>query len=131
VVALPFGRLLNGLIRAKKLHSGGPGTPESCAFFSDRVRNCTNPSSPAGWLKGTPSESRGCNKLLTIMRSCGDNHILVRQIKSLRFKEFKGAFIDKDPPSDPMDKDRHLIDCVSYILLDSAVHRPGCEAAGV
>ena len=24
----------------------------------------------------------------------------------------------KDAPSDPMDKDRHLIDCVSYILLD-------------
>jgi hypothetical protein len=27
--------------------------------------------------------------------------------------------IDKDPPSEPMDKDRHSIDCVSYILLDS------------
>ena len=26
--------------------------------------------------------------------------------------------VDKDPLSDPMDKDRHLIDCVSYILLD-------------
>jgi len=53
------------------------------------------------------------------MRACGDNDILVQQFKSLRFKEFKGAVIDKDPPSDPMDKDRHLIDCVSYILLDS------------
>ena len=39
-------------------------------------------------------------------------------MNSLRFKEFKGTVIDKDPPSDPMDKDRHLIDCVSYILLD-------------
>ncbi len=29
------------------------------------------------------------------MRDCGDNHILVQQFKSLRFKEFKGAVIDK------------------------------------
>ena len=53
------------------------------------------------------------------MRDCGDNHILVQQFKSLRFKEFKGAVIDKDPPFDPMDKDRHLIGSLSYILLDS------------
>jgi hypothetical protein len=31
----------------------------------------------------------------------------------------QGAVIDKDPPSDPTDKDRHLIDCVDYVLLDS------------
>jgi hypothetical protein len=55
---------------------------------------------------------------LTIMRGCGDNQILVQQFKSLRFKEYKDTVIDKDPPSDPMDKDRHLIDCVNYILLD-------------
>jgi hypothetical protein len=64
----------------------------------------------------TANEERSKN--LTIMCDCGDNYILVQQFKSLRFKEFKGAVIDKDPPSDPMDKDRHLIDCVSYILLD-------------
>ena len=52
------------------------------------------------------------------MRDCGDNDIRVRQFKSLRFKEHKRTVIDKDPPSDPMDEDRHLIDCVSYILLD-------------
>ena len=55
-----------------------------------------------------------------------DQHLLGRfarlwagamQFKSVRFKEFKGAVIDKDPPSDPMDKDRHLIDCFSCILL--------------
>jgi hypothetical protein len=52
------------------------------------------------------------------MRGCGYNDELVRQFKMLRFREFKGNVVDKDPPSDPMDKERHLIDCVSYILLD-------------
>ncbi len=52
------------------------------------------------------------------MRGGGDNEELVRQFKMLRFREFKGNVVDKDPLSDPMDKDRHLIDCVSYILLD-------------
>jgi hypothetical protein len=55
---------------------------------------------------------------LTIMRGCGYNDELVRQFKMLRFREFKGNVEDKDPPSEPMDKERHLIDCVSYILLD-------------
>ena len=35
---------------------------------------------------------------------------------AVRLKKFKGTVIDKDPPSDPMDKDRHLIDCVSNLL---------------
>jgi hypothetical protein len=52
------------------------------------------------------------------MRGCGDNDLLVEQLRSLRFREFKGAVTDRDPPSDPIDKDRHLIDCLSYILLD-------------
>jgi hypothetical protein len=62
------------------------------------------------------------------MCGCSGNHILVQQFKSLRFKEFKGTVIDKDPPSDPMDKDRHLIDCVSYILLDDPrfIDQRGC-----
>jgi len=58
------------------------------------------------------------SKNLTIMRDCCDNHILVQQFKSLRFKKFKGRVIDKDPPSDPMGKDRHLINCLRYTLLD-------------
>jgi hypothetical protein len=70
---------------------------------------------PTSFIVGNVEEKK---PLLTIMRGCGDNDILVSQFKSLRFKEFKGTVIDKDPPSDPMDKDRHLIDCVSYILLD-------------
>jgi hypothetical protein len=45
---------------------------------------------------------------------------LVRRIaNSWAGKGFKRPVIDKDPPSDPMDKDPHLIDFVSYILLDS------------
>lgn len=56
---------------------------------------------------------------LTIIRGGGDNHILVGQIKGLRYKELKGvAATEKDPPPDPLNKDKHLIDCLSYILLD-------------
>ena len=55
---------------------------------------------------------------LTILRGVGDNDKLVQQFKNLRFKEYRGVVVDKDPPSDPMNKERHLIDCVSYILLD-------------
>ena len=53
---------------------------------------------------------------------------LVQQFKSLRFKEFKGTVIDKDPPSHPMDKDRHLIDSVSYIHLDDRGSSTRAEA---
>jgi|HubBroStandDraft_6_1064221.scaffolds.fasta_scaffold463753_1 hypothetical protein len=55
---------------------------------------------------------------LTIMRGCGDNDELVYQLKSLRYREWKGTVTDKDAPEEPQDKRRHLIDCVSYILLD-------------
>ena len=37
----------------------------------------------------------------------------------VRWKENRGiAALEKDPPGQPMDKERHLIDCVSYILLE-------------
>ena len=62
---------------------------------------------PTSFIVGNVEEKK---PLLTIMRGCRDNHILVQQFKSLRFKEFKGTVIDKDRPSDPMDEDRHLID---------------------
>ena len=55
---------------------------------------------------------------LTIWKGCGDNEILVRQLKSLRYKEWKGNITDKDAPEEPQQKERHLIDCLSYILLD-------------
>jgi hypothetical protein len=55
---------------------------------------------------------------LTIWAGCGDNDELVRQMKYLRYREWKGVVTDKDAPEEPEQKDRHLIDCVSYILLD-------------
>lgn len=61
---------------------------------------------------------------LTILRGCGDNDILVSQLKMLCYKEWKGATAtEKDPPADPHNKDRHLIDCLSYILLDEPSFR--------
>jgi hypothetical protein len=55
---------------------------------------------------------------LTIWKGCGDNDVLVHQLKSLRYKEWKGNVTDKDAPEEPQQKERHLIDCLSYILLD-------------
>jgi hypothetical protein len=55
---------------------------------------------------------------LTIWRGCRDNDVLVHQLKSLRYKEWKGNVTDKDAPEEPQQKERHLIDCLSYILLD-------------
>jgi hypothetical protein len=70
---------------------------------------------PKKWSDGVTEEMR---PTLTIFRGCGDNDLLVEQFKNLRFREFRGIVVDKDPPADPMEKDRHLIDCLSYILLD-------------
>jgi hypothetical protein len=56
--------------------------------------------------------------LLTIMQGCGDNEKLVRQLKFLRWREWRGAVADKDAPDTPEEKDRHLVDCLSYILLE-------------
>lgn len=39
-------------------------------------------------------------------------------MKSLRYREWKGNVTDKDAPEEPEQKERHLIDCLSYILLD-------------
>jgi len=61
---------------------------------------------------------------LTIVKGGGDNHTLVQQLKMLRYKEWKGATAtEKDPPADPMNKDKQLIDCLSYILLDEPSFR--------
>jgi len=56
--------------------------------------------------------------LLTIMQGCGDNEKLVRQLKFLRWREWRGVVPDKDAPDTPEEKDRHLVDCLSYILLE-------------
>jgi len=55
---------------------------------------------------------------LTIWQGCGDNDAVIRQLKSLRYKEWKGNVTDKDAPEEPQQKERHLVDCLSYILLD-------------
>lgn len=55
----------------------------------------------------------------TIMRGCGHNHILIKQFKTLRWKDLRGiAAEEKDFPREPLGKDRHLIDCVSYCFLN-------------
>jgi hypothetical protein len=52
---------------------------------------------------------------LTIMEG---NEELVWQISHLRFAEWRGNVVDKDPPEKPQEKRRHLVDCLAYILLD-------------
>lgn len=52
---------------------------------------------------------------LTIM---SDNDELIYQISHLRFAEFRGSVVDKDDPQMPIEKRRHLVDGLCYILLD-------------
>lgn len=55
---------------------------------------------------------------LTILRGIGDNDELAYQLRTLRYREFKGNVTDKDAPEEPEQKRRHLVDCLSYILLE-------------
>ena len=55
---------------------------------------------------------------LTIWAKCGDNDELIYQLKSLRYREWRGNVTDKDAPEEPQDKRRHLVDCLKYIMLD-------------
>jgi hypothetical protein len=55
---------------------------------------------------------------LTIMAGCGDNDELIRELRTVRFREWKQVMTDKDPPEEVEQKQRHLVDCLSYILLD-------------
>jgi len=52
---------------------------------------------------------------LTIMEG---NDELVYQVSHLRFAEWRGNVIDKDDPQMPVEKRRHLVDALCYILLD-------------
>jgi len=54
------------------------------------------------------------------MRGIGANDELAYQLRTLRYKEWKGNVTDKDAPEEPEQKRRHLVDCLSYILL----HKP-------
>jgi hypothetical protein len=78
----------------------------------DLINTALMPASYAG-SHGTEQRPK-----LTIWSDCGDNDELVRQMKSLRYREWKGNVTDKDAPEEPEQKDRHLVDCLSYILLD-------------
>ncbi len=61
---------------------------------------------------------------LTVLRHfhgvpMGHNAKLVEQLKQLRRKELRGiAAEERDRPDEPASKERHLIDCLSYILMD-------------
>jgi hypothetical protein len=68
-------------------------------------------------LKPRPTDD-GMRPLLTIFREGGHNDKLIWQLKNLRYREWKGNVTDKDAPEEPEQKSRHLIDCLSYILLD-------------
>jgi hypothetical protein len=54
---------------------------------------------------------------LTIMAGLGHNDELANELRSLRYREWRGANPDKDPPQDPIEKDRHLLDALGYIFL--------------
>ena len=47
------------------------------------------------------------------------NGTLIQQLRDLRWKKLKGvALLEKDEPGEPIEKDHHLVDCLSYILMD-------------
>ena len=90
-------------------------------FFNPAKRNRDNSGfdliSEALRLKpyGEEKEER---PMLTIMAGCGDNDFLIHKLKTIRFREWKQVMTDKDPPEEVEDKEKHLIDGLSYILLD-------------
>ena len=43
---------------------------------------------------------------------------LVYQISHLRFAEFRGNVVDREDPQMPIEKRRHLVDALCYVLLD-------------
>jgi hypothetical protein len=46
------------------------------------------------------------------------NDELVYQTSHLRFAEFRGNVVDKESPQMPVEKRRHLVDALCYVLLD-------------
>ena len=66
-----------------------------------------------------------------IMRSGGITTSFCSSLSRRDSKNERALSLTKDPPSDPRDEGRHLIDYVSYVLLDSPwcidpyVKRPG------
>lgn len=80
-------------------------------------RDLSNYDSISEDLKPKPTDDGKLKPTLTIMRGCGDNDILCEQLRTLRFREWKGNVTDKDAPRDPQDLARHLIDCLGYIEM--------------
>jgi hypothetical protein len=75
-------------------------------------------------LKPTPvivGDEQKLEPLLTFMKG---NDELVWQISHLRFAEWHGNVVDKDPPEKAQEKRRHLVDCLAYILLDEPYFAP-------
>lgn len=66
-------------------------------------------------IEGQPRTLPG----LVIWAGCGDNDILIDRLEMIRWREYKLPVDDRDAPEEPEDKDKHLIDCLSYIELDS------------
>lgn len=58
---------------------------------------------------------------LTIMAGMGSNDELANELRSIRYREWRGANPDKDPPQDPIEKDRHLLDALGYIFLTDPI----------
>lgn len=72
-------------------------------------------------LKITIGDEVTSQPRLRIMRG---NDELVWQLMHLRFDEWRGAGMaaEKDPPERVREVRKHLVDCVSYILLDEPRH---------
>jgi hypothetical protein len=69
-------------------------------------------------MKPTPfvvGDEQKLKPRLTIMPG---NEELEWQLLHLRFAEWRGNVVDKDPPEKAEEKRRHLVDCLAYVLLD-------------
>lgn len=55
---------------------------------------------------------------LEIWRGCGDNDALAERFEMARWREWKVPTDEKDAPEEPEGKNMHLVDCVSYGMLD-------------
>ncbi len=69
-------------------------------------------------LKPKPYSVGDEEKLRPLLTVMDDNDELVYQIRHLRFAEWRGNVVDKNDPQMPVEKRRHLVDGLCYILLD-------------
>src|SRR5437879_3966247 len=69
-------------------------------------------------LKLKPYSTGSVDEMRPQLAIQSGNEELVYQISHLRFAEFRGNVVDKDDPQMPVEKRRHLVDALCYILLD-------------